>query len=362
MKKIFKSSFIITLIILGVISLFYFSSSSVKAEDEDEIVIQTAGYTMISPSSFVFMGYYSGNIQQKDFTTYFEYKKGDPNLDSDAEKTIEVNREENVLGKVGESGDFFMEQGLQPFSTYYYRAVGHFSDNPNKNFYGAVLSLNTSIMPTGATSYPFSVGRGTINDTAPVCTLDSLNVSTNTCGTPPGGVRCSSPEIYSFLRQGCVNLTTPHCTPQQSYEMLTNNCVTRCIFPEVYNILSKGCYDPTIIVPNPGTNPNPPKVNIPKEALVQCTENCGFKEAIELVNRVIKFIFIYLAIPLAAIMFAYAGFELVTSGGSTEKKSKAKNIIMNVAVGLVLAASAYVIVQTVLSIMGFTGTTFLQKL
>ncbi len=52
-------------------------------------------------------------------------------------------------------------------------------------------------------------------------------------------------------------------------------------------------------------------------------------------------------------MFAYAGFELVTSGGSTEKKSKAKSIFTSVAIGLIIAAAAFLIIQTVLSIVGY---------
>ena len=61
-----------------------------------------------------------------------------------------------------------------------------------------------------------------------------------------------------------------------------------------------------------------------------------------------------MVIPIAAIMFAYAGFELVTSGGSTEKKSKAKEIFTNVAIGLVLSAGAFVIIHTILSIVGYS--------
>ena len=87
--------------------------------------------------------------------------------------------------------------------------------------------------------------------------------------------------------------------------------------------------------------------------LVPCIDDCGFKDLITLINSIVKFILVNLAIPISAIMFAYAGFELVTSGGNTEKKSQAKKIFINVAIGLIFVAAAFLIVQTVLSIAGY---------
>jgi hypothetical protein len=55
-------------------------------------------------------------------------------------------------------------------------------------------------------------------------------------------------------------------------------------------------------------------------------------------------------------MFAYAGLLLVLSGGASEKRTKAKNVFTNVAIGLVLAAAAWLIIHTVLSIVGFDGS------
>lgn len=82
---------------------------------------------------------------------------------------------------------------------------------------------------------------------------------------------------------------------------------------------------------------------------------CSFGDAMELINEVVKFILFKLAIPVAAIMFAYAGFLMVTSGGSTEAKSKAKNIFSNAVFGLVIAAGAWLIIRTILSILGYQG-------
>ena len=89
--------------------------------------------------------------------------------------------------------------------------------------------------------------------------------------------------------------------------------------------------------------------------LVPCTTNCSFNDLMTLVNTVIKFLLFDMAIPIAAIMFVYAGFELVTSGGSTEKRGLAKKVFTNTAIGLILAFACWIIVSTVLYFMGYSG-------
>jgi hypothetical protein len=82
---------------------------------------------------------------------------------------------------------------------------------------------------------------------------------------------------------------------------------------------------------------------------------CNFNALMTLVNTVIHFALFYMAVPIAAIMFVYAGFELVSSGGSTEKRGIAKKVFTNAVIGLVLAAAAWLIIRTVLSILGYNG-------
>lgn len=82
---------------------------------------------------------------------------------------------------------------------------------------------------------------------------------------------------------------------------------------------------------------------------------CNFNALMTMVNTVISFILFGMAIPIAAIMFVYAGFELVTSGGSTEKRGIAKKVFTHAVIGIVLAVAAWVIVNTILSILGYSG-------
>lgn len=82
---------------------------------------------------------------------------------------------------------------------------------------------------------------------------------------------------------------------------------------------------------------------------------CGFNDLLTLVNIVMSYILTF-SISIAAIMFAYAGFTMVTSGGSAEKATKAKKIFTNVALGLIFVAAAWLIVKLVLSVLGYQGS------
>lgn len=83
---------------------------------------------------------------------------------------------------------------------------------------------------------------------------------------------------------------------------------------------------------------------------------CTFKDLLTLINTVINFILFKLAIPIAAIMFCYVGFLMVTSGGSSESRDVAKRVGGNVVKGLILAAASYIIVKAVLVALGFDGS------
>jgi hypothetical protein len=81
---------------------------------------------------------------------------------------------------------------------------------------------------------------------------------------------------------------------------------------------------------------------------------CDWNGLMALINGIINFVLFKLAIPVAAIMFAYAGFLMVTAGGG-EGKTKAKEIFGNAVFGLLMAAAAWLIISTVLSILGYDG-------
>ena len=95
----------------------------------------------------------------------------------------------------------------------------------------------------------------------------------------------------------------------------------------------------------------------PTTGIVPDASKCDFNQLMNLVNTVIHFILFDLAIPIAAIMFAYAGFLLVTAGGeAASARTKAKSIFTNAVIGLVIAVAAWLIIRTILLILGYEGT------
>lgn len=80
------------------------------------------------------------------------------------------------------------------------------------------------------------------------------------------------------------------------------------------------------------------------QGLIVCEgPNCTFNHLISLIRKIIDFL-IMISVPLASISFAWAGFLLVSSGGSEEKKNKAKEIFSKTAIGFMIVLSAWLIV------------------
>lgn len=111
---------------------------------------------------------------------------------------------------------------------------------------------------------------------------------------------------------------------------------------------------PDPYVPDP-VNPNP--VNPDYDGLVPCSgigaDKCEFNELIDLINRVVNFLIVFIAFPIIAIVAAWAGFNLIISGGSTEKVSYAKSMLWKVVVGLVIALLCWAIIKLLLVTLGY---------
>ncbi|MFP4022848.1 MAG: pilin [Candidatus Paceibacterota bacterium] len=83
--------------------------------------------------------------------------------------------------------------------------------------------------------------------------------------------------------------------------------------------------------------------------LIPCDgPDCNFCHFIQLGQNLIEFLVI-VAIPLAAIAFAWAGFTYMTSGGNQQKVAQAHGIFTKVAIGLVLVLGAYLIVDLIIT-------------
>jgi hypothetical protein len=77
------------------------------------------------------------------------------------------------------------------------------------------------------------------------------------------------------------------------------------------------------------------------------TVPCGWQQLIQLAQKLINYL-ILIAIPIAAVTFAYAGFLILSSGGNSGKVEKGKEIFMKVAIGMAWILAAWVVINTIL--------------
>lgn len=119
-------------------------------------------------------------------------------------------------------------------------------------------------------------------------------------------------------------------------------------------------------VPEPGTPPeeedeqNPGVPGTPAyTGLVPCGHSglpdCDFDMLIVMINRVVDFLILFIGFPIAAVVIAWAGVLLLTSGGSTGAIEKAKTMFGHVVVGLILALLAWGIIKIILVTLGYQG-------
>lgn len=88
------------------------------------------------------------------------------------------------------------------------------------------------------------------------------------------------------------------------------------------------------------------------EGLVPCDgTDCEFKHIIILVNNLINFAIVNIAIPGSALFFAWAGFLYLTAAGDSSKISMAHSIFKNVFWGLIIALSSWLIVNLVTTVL-----------
>jgi hypothetical protein len=87
------------------------------------------------------------------------------------------------------------------------------------------------------------------------------------------------------------------------------------------------------------------------QGLVPCDGlSCNLCDLGILMQKIINFL-IALTIPIAAVLFAYAGVLYTTAGGSPERINRAHRIFRNVLIGFLIAISAWLVVQTLLSVV-----------
>lgn len=79
--------------------------------------------------------------------------------------------------------------------------------------------------------------------------------------------------------------------------------------------------------------------------------SCDFNMLIKLVQNIINFL-VYMAAPVAAVAFAWAGVLYLTAAGDETKIGKAHAIFTDVLIGLGIVLSAWLIVKLIVTGLG----------
>lgn len=79
----------------------------------------------------------------------------------------------------------------------------------------------------------------------------------------------------------------------------------------------------------------------------QFTDPCTFAHFIQLAQNFINFI-VYLAIPIAGVVVAWAGWTILSAGDNAGQRQKAKDMLSKVVIGLCFILAAWLIIKTIL--------------
>jgi hypothetical protein len=92
-------------------------------------------------------------------------------------------------------------------------------------------------------------------------------------------------------------------------------------------------------------------------------ENCPCRlcDLFVLVDRIIKFALFKIVVPLAVLMIVIGGIMFLTAGGNPERISSAKKLMTNVAIGILIIFAAWIIVNTILMLIGVADWTGLKE-
>jgi hypothetical protein len=78
-----------------------------------------------------------------------------------------------------------------------------------------------------------------------------------------------------------------------------------------------------------------------------CAGPCGWTDFVKLLDNFLQFSVI-IAVPIAAALFAWAGFLYLTARGNPGQITKASNIFLSVAIGFVVVLTSWLVIDFIL--------------
>lgn len=90
-----------------------------------------------------------------------------------------------------------------------------------------------------------------------------------------------------------------------------------------------------------------------ESSIIPCTNKCDLGSVFEFINNLIEFLIKVIMFPIAILMFMYAGYKYITAQGNPSKKADVKKMAWHLIGGLVIVLCAWVIVKTLLVVIGY---------
>ena len=84
----------------------------------------------------------------------------------------------------------------------------------------------------------------------------------------------------------------------------------------------------------------------------EATDPCSFSHLLIGIETVINYVIMWIIIPLAAIIFMYAGYLMMTAAGNPAKLAAAKKAFWYVLFGLFIALSAWLVIEGLMKGLG----------
>ncbi|MBI4118297.1 MAG: hypothetical protein HY455_02060 [Parcubacteria group bacterium] len=96
---------------------------------------------------------------------------------------------------------------------------------------------------------------------------------------------------------------------------------------------------------------------VPCEGTVESP--CNFDAFVLLIQQVIDFLLTSIAMPVAALSFAYAGYLYLTAAGNEGQAKKAIGIFTTVAYGIIFALAAWLLINLIVNTLLRPGLSLL---
>ena len=86
------------------------------------------------------------------------------------------------------------------------------------------------------------------------------------------------------------------------------------------------------------------------QAIAEYADTCDFWDLVEVARNLITNLILFSTL-VAVIVFAYAGFLFLTSGGNASKVTRAKGILMSIVKGYLWILFAWLLIYTITSVL-----------